>query len=142
MVRNMEASREIPTATSYRSIAVKALEENRRFLNHHLDLASGGKISFTHVIAWAVIRALAEHPNLNSGFAVVRGEPHRLRRPRIHLGVAVDLERKDGTRTLLVPNLKDVRVHGLPAVPRELQPDHRARAFREAPARRTSWGPR
>ncbi len=109
IVRNMEASREIPTATSYRSIAVKALEENRRFLNHHLDLASGGKISYTHVIAWAVIRALVEHPNLNGGFAMVQGEPHRLRRPRIHLGVAVDLEKKDGTRTLLVPNLKDVQ---------------------------------
>ncbi len=109
IVRNMEQSREIPTATSYRNIPVKVLEENRRFLNHHLDLASGGKISFTHVIAWAVIRALARFPTLNDAFVWENGEPCRVRRPGIHLGIAVDLEKKDGTRTLLVPNLKNVQ---------------------------------
>ncbi len=109
IVKNMEASRDIPTATSYRSVPVKVLEENRRFLNHHLDLASGGKVSFTHIIAWAVIRALAAHPGLNDGFTVSGGEPARIRRKGVNLGIAVDLEKKDGSRTLLVPNLKQVQ---------------------------------
>jgi len=107
VARNMDASRELPTATSYRHIPVKVLEENRRFLNLHRELGSGGKISFTHLIAWAVLGALEKVPGIKDAYAERGGEPHRIRRPHIHLGVAVDLERKDGTRNLVVPVIRD-----------------------------------
>ncbi len=110
IVRNMEASRDLPTATSYRHIPVKVLEENRRLLNHYLELKSGPKVSFTHMIAWAVLRALAKSPALNDAFAMVNGEPHRVRRAAVNLGMAVDMEKKDGSRTLLVPNLRNAGV--------------------------------
>jgi len=106
IVANMEASRNIPTATSYRSIPVKALEENRRLINHQRSMRGSRKLSFTHFIAWAVVRALAKYPVLNDAFVWKNGAPHRWVRPEIRLGIAVDLERKDGTRNLLVPNIK------------------------------------
>ena len=105
IVENMEASLSIPTATSYRVIPVKLLEENRRIINKHLSENDRGKASYTHLIAWALLRALDSYPQLNDGFAAVDGQPARLKRPDVNLGVAVDLTKKDGTRTLLVPNL-------------------------------------
>jgi len=106
IVENMTASLEIPTATSTRTIPVKLLEENRRVINRHQEAISGNKVSFTHLIAWAVVRALERHPGMNAGFEVRDGVPHRVSRPRIHLGVAVDIERR-GRRLLLVPNIKN-----------------------------------
>ena len=107
IVANMEASRNIPTATSYRSIPVKVLEENRRLINHHRSMMGGKKFSFTHFIAWAVVRALGKYPVMNDAFVLKNGAPHRWVRPQIRLGIAVDLERKDGTRNLLVPNVQN-----------------------------------
>ena len=107
VVENMEASLGIPTATSYRTIAVKLLEENRRFINEHLESGDRGKVSFTHIIAWAIVRALRSFPAINASFDVIDGEPHRRVKPAINLGIAVDSTRKDGTRTLLVPNIKN-----------------------------------
>jgi 2-oxoglutarate dehydrogenase E1 component len=106
IVENMEASLSVPTATSQRRIPVKLLDENRRLINKHLQENSRGKASYTHLIAWALLRALDEFPQLNDGFSTVEGKPVRLRRPDINLGIAIDLARKDGTRTLLVPNIK------------------------------------
>jgi 2-oxoglutarate dehydrogenase E1 component len=106
IVENMEASLSVPTATSQRRIPVKLLDENRRLINQHLQENGRGKASYTHLIAWALIRALAEFPQLNDGFDVIDGNPVRLKRPDINLGVAIDLQKKDGTRTLLVPNIK------------------------------------
>jgi 2-oxoglutarate dehydrogenase E1 component len=106
IVENMEASLSVPTATSQRRIPVKLLDENRRLINQHLQENARGKASYTHLIAWALIRALAEFPQLNDGFDVIDGNPVRLKRPDINLGVAIDLQKKDGTRTLLVPNIK------------------------------------
>jgi 2-oxoglutarate decarboxylase len=106
IVANMEASRNIPTATSYRSIPVKVLEENRRLINHHRSMMGGKKLSFTHFIAWAVVRALGKYPVMNDAFVSKAGAPYRWVRPEIRLGIAVDLERKDGTRNLLVPNIQ------------------------------------
>ena len=106
IVENMEASLAVPTATSQRRIPVKLLDENRRIINKHLEENDGGKASYTHLIAWAILRALAEFPQLNDGFDLVGDEPVRLRRESVNLGVAIDLEKKDGTRTLLVPNIK------------------------------------
>src|SRR5881296_563157 len=107
VAENMEASLAVPTATSYRTIPVKLLEENREVINESLASGNRGKISYTHVIAWAVVRALGDFPNLNSSYAVIDGTPHRIAKPEINLGVAVDLEAKDGTRRLVVPNIKN-----------------------------------
>jgi 2-oxoglutarate dehydrogenase E1 component len=107
IVENMEASLSVPTATSQRRIPVKLLDENRRIINKHLQENDRGKASYTHLIAWALLRALDEFPQLNDGYGVVDGGPARLRRPNINLGVAIDTTKKDGTRTLLVPNIKN-----------------------------------
>jgi multifunctional 2-oxoglutarate metabolism enzyme len=107
IVENMETSLSVPTATSERRIPVKLLDENRRIINKHLSENARGKASYTHLIAWAVLRALDVYPQLNDGFAQVDNQPTRLKRPNTNLGVAVDLTKKDGTRTLLVPNIKN-----------------------------------
>ncbi|HVS21690.1 MAG TPA: multifunctional oxoglutarate decarboxylase/oxoglutarate dehydrogenase thiamine pyrophosphate-binding subunit/dihydrolipoyllysine-residue succinyltransferase subunit, partial [Pyrinomonadaceae bacterium] len=65
------------------------------------------KASYTHLIAWAIVHALAEFPQLNDGFEIVADQPSRVRRESVNLGIAIDLEKKDGTRTLLVPNIKN-----------------------------------
>ncbi|HXT61400.1 MAG TPA: multifunctional oxoglutarate decarboxylase/oxoglutarate dehydrogenase thiamine pyrophosphate-binding subunit/dihydrolipoyllysine-residue succinyltransferase subunit [Pyrinomonadaceae bacterium] len=107
IVENMEASLGVPTATSQRRIPVKLLEENRRIINRHLQDNARGKASFTHLIAFALLRALDEFPQMNDGFDVVDDQPVRLKRDAVNLGIAIDLEKKDGTRSLLVPNIKN-----------------------------------
>jgi multifunctional 2-oxoglutarate metabolism enzyme len=107
IVENMEASLSVPTATSQRRVPVKLLDENRRIINKYLAENNRGKASYTHLIAWAILRALDEFPQLNDGYATTAEGPARLRRKSVNLGIAVDLEKKDGTRTLLVPNIKN-----------------------------------
>jgi 2-oxoglutarate dehydrogenase E1 component len=107
IVENMEASLGVPTATSIRTIPVRTLEENRRILNKHRDATGGSKISFTHLVAWAILRSLDAFPRLNDAYAELDGTPHRIQRDSVRLGLAVDVQKKDGTRTLLVPNIKD-----------------------------------
>ena len=106
IVENMESSLSVPTATSERRIPVKLLDENRRIINQHLAENDRGKASYTHLIAWALLRALDSFPQLNDGFADVNNTPSRLKRPDVNLGIAIDLTKKDGSRTLLVPNVK------------------------------------
>ena len=106
IVQNMEYSLSIPTATSLRTIPVKLLEENRRTINQFLARNNGGKISFTHMIAWGLVKALQKFPNLNNAFTLVDGQPTMLRRSYINLGIAVDLPKADGSRSLIVPNIK------------------------------------
>jgi len=106
IVENMEASLAVPTATSQRRIPVKLLDENRRIINQQLEEGERGKASYTHLIAWAILRALEKFPQLNDGYAEQEGSPVRLRRHDVNFGVAIDLEKKDGTRSLLVPNIK------------------------------------
>jgi multifunctional 2-oxoglutarate metabolism enzyme len=106
IVENMETSLSVPTATSERRIPVKLLDENRRIINKHLAENDRGKASYTHIIAWAILRALDELPQLNDGFADVDGVASRVKRREVNLGIAVDLVKKDGTRSLLVPNIK------------------------------------
>ena len=107
IVENMEASLSLPTATSVRTLPVKVLEENRRLLNQHLAARNGLKISYTHIIAYAMVRALQELPSMNAAFARIGGIPHRTDRSQVNVGLAIDLTRKDGTRSLAVPNVKD-----------------------------------
>ncbi|HKZ00650.1 MAG TPA: 2-oxo acid dehydrogenase subunit E2, partial [Pyrinomonadaceae bacterium] len=107
IVENMEASLAVPTATSQRRVPVKLLDENRLLINQYLQKNDRGKASYTHLIAWAILRALEEFPQLNDGFDVIDGTPSRLRRAGVNFGVAVDVEKRDGSRTLLVPNIKN-----------------------------------
>ncbi|MBP1620053.1 MAG: 2-oxoglutarate dehydrogenase, subunit [Acidobacteria bacterium] len=106
LVENMEKSLTVPTATSVRTVPVKLLEENRTLLNEHLADAVGGKVSFTHLLAWAVVRALVAMPQMRSIYTVVDGTPHRIEPEAINLGLAVDVQRKDGSRGLVVPSIK------------------------------------
>ncbi|HEX5095559.1 MAG TPA: 2-oxo acid dehydrogenase subunit E2, partial [Acidimicrobiia bacterium] len=106
IVANMEASLGVPTATSVRSVPAKLLEVNRQILNNHLQRTRGGKVSFTHLIGFAVLRALRIVPNMNSSFGVVDGTPSVVRHEHVNLGLAIDLQKDDGSRTLLVPNIK------------------------------------
>ncbi|MGQ0763224.1 MAG: multifunctional oxoglutarate decarboxylase/oxoglutarate dehydrogenase thiamine pyrophosphate-binding subunit/dihydrolipoyllysine-residue succinyltransferase subunit [Acidobacteriota bacterium] len=107
IVENMEASLAVPTATSQRRIPVKLLEENRVIINRHLQDNDRGKASFTHLIAFALLRALDQFPQLNDGFEEIDRQPARVKRESVNLGIAIDLEKKDGTRSLLVPNIKN-----------------------------------
>ena len=96
----MNASLSIPVATSQRSVPVKLMEENRRILNHHQTIRGKSKVSFTHLIAYAVVRALRANPNLNGAFIENENGPNRVVRPQINLGIAVDVAAKDvGERT-------------------------------------------
>jgi multifunctional 2-oxoglutarate metabolism enzyme len=98
LARFMDESRSIPTATSFRTVAVDTLAARRAALK-----AAGRKLSFTHLIAWAIVRATDDMPVMAHAFAQVDGKPHRVTPPAVSLGLAVDVERKDGTRSLVVP---------------------------------------
>lgn len=103
---NMNASLTIPVATSQRSIPVKLLEENRTIINQHLQKRGEGKISFTHIISWAILKAIQKFQVMNNTFQFIDGKPSLIIRKDVNLGIAVDIERKDGSRSLLVPNIK------------------------------------
>jgi 2-oxoglutarate decarboxylase len=102
LARYMEQSLSIPTATSFRTLTVTALDARRRELK-----AAGHKVSFTHLIAYAIARAAADMPVMVEHFAEVDGRPHRVRDGQVNLGLAVDVEKKDGSRTLMVPVIRD-----------------------------------
>ena len=107
VVINMEASLEIPTATSVRDVPAKLLIDNRIVINNHLARARGGKVSFTHLIGFSLVEALAQLPDLNYAFTTdADGKPAVLRPGHVNLGMAIDLAKADGTRQLLVPNIK------------------------------------
>jgi 2-oxoglutarate dehydrogenase E1 component len=106
IVENMEQSLGVPTATSFRNIPVKLLEENRRTINEQLKARGRGKVSFTHIIAWAIVKAVKAYPQMNFGYGFVNGTPSRLEHEHVNLGIAIDIEKKDGSRNLLVPNIK------------------------------------
>ena len=105
----MEASLEVPTATSFREVPAKLLEINRRVLNNHLRRVRAGKVSFTHLIGYAVVRAIADDvPNLNNSYKTDDdGKPVLVRNPHINVGIAVDQQKADGSRSLIVPVIKE-----------------------------------
>src|SRR4051795_4859329 len=103
LARYMDESRSIPTATSFRTITVTTLDARRKELKD-----AGRKVSFTHLIAYAIARAATEQmPVMAHHFAEVGGKPHRVDDGAVNLGIAVDVERKDGGRTLMVPVIRD-----------------------------------
>lgn len=103
---NMVESLTVPTATSFREIPAKLLEVNRRTINAHLNRAYQGKVSFTQLIAWALVRALKAHPGMRSLYGLdPQGNPWIMTAEHVNLGIAVDVERK-GVRSLVVPNVK------------------------------------
>jgi 2-oxoglutarate decarboxylase len=108
----MDESRSIPTATTFRTISVQVLDAERKRLNEALAVAGGGKLSFTHIIAWAIVRAVKKTPVMATAFARVDGTPHKVPRDTVDLGIAVDVERKDGSRSLLVPVIRDCGAMG------------------------------
>ena len=109
IVANMEASLGVPTATSFREVPAKLLEVNRSVINGYLGRTRGGKVSFTHLIGYAVIRAIADAvPAMNSTFVTdAQGKPRVVHHDHIGFGLAVDMEKNDGSRTLLVPCIRD-----------------------------------
>jgi 2-oxoglutarate decarboxylase len=110
IVTNMEASLSVPTATSVRTVSARLLEINRAGLNESLARASGAKVSFTHFIAYAMVKGLKEIPSLNASFVEAvdkKGTPGIRRHEHVGLGLAVDVQKADGTRNLLVPVIRD-----------------------------------
>jgi len=103
---NMEASLSVPTATSVRAIPAKLLIDNRLVINSNLARARGGKVSFTHLIGYAIIRALAQFPSQNVYYDVVDGKPSAIQPAHVNFGLAIDMPKPDGTRSLVVPNIK------------------------------------
>ncbi|KQV26900.1 alpha-ketoglutarate decarboxylase [Yonghaparkia sp. Root332] len=112
LASNMDASLSVPTATSVRTIPAKLMIDNRIVINNHLKRARGGKVSFTHLIAWAMVRALREFPSQNVYYDEVDGKPVVVTPAHINLGIAIDLPKPDGSRALLVPGIKKCETMG------------------------------
>jgi multifunctional 2-oxoglutarate metabolism enzyme len=106
VVASMEGSLSVPTATSVRAVPAKLMIDNRIVINNHLKRARGGKVSFTHLIAFAMIKALRQMPEMNAFFGDIEGKPAVGHPEHINLGIAIDLAKADGSRQLLVPSIK------------------------------------
>jgi 2-oxoglutarate dehydrogenase E1 component len=106
IVQNMDASLNVPTATSVRAVPAKLLGDNRIVINNHLKRGRGGKVSFTHLIGYALIKALVDHPEMNRSYARVDGKPAVVQPEHVNLGIAIDLVKPDGSRNLVVPSIK------------------------------------
>ena len=133
LARYMDESRSIPTATSFRTLTVTELEQRRQALKQ-----AGQRVSFTHLIAYAIARVATEElPVMTHHFEEIDGKPHRVDDGGCNLGLAVDVERKDGSRTLMVPVIRDAGPPELRRVPRRLQRAGREGAHQHAHCRRS-----
>jgi multifunctional 2-oxoglutarate metabolism enzyme len=103
---NMDASLTVPTATSVRAVPAKLLIDNRVVINSNLARARGGKVSYTHLIGYAIIRALAQFPSQNVHYEEIDGKPTAVQPAHVNFGLAIDMPKPDGTRSLVVPNIK------------------------------------
>ena len=106
VVQSMEGSLAVPTATSVRVVPAKLMIDNRTVINNHLKRGRGGKVSFTHLIGYAMIKAIRTMPEMNSFFTELDGKPAIGHPEHINLGIAIDLAKADGSRQLLVPSIK------------------------------------
>ena len=131
IAENMEASLGVPTATTQRQVPIKLADENRRLINEHRAASEQSKVSFTHLVSWAVIQALKSFPSMNDAFDGSSGEPARVRREEVRFGLAVDVPKADGTRSLLVPNVKGAEKMNVRRVRGRGRRRRHARAHRE-----------
>lgn len=106
VVQSMEGSLSVPTATSVRVVPAKLMIDNRTVINNHLKRGRGGKVSFTHLIGYAMIKAIRAMPEMNTFFTDLDGKPAIGHPEHINLGIAIDLAKPDGSRQLLVPSIK------------------------------------
>jgi 2-oxoglutarate decarboxylase len=106
LAKAMDESLEVPTATSFRTIAVDTLDAKRRAINGALK-DRGLKTSFTHLVAWAIVEAAKEIPVMVRTFEMRDGKPFAIENGPVNLGVAVDVTKKDGSHTLMVPAIKN-----------------------------------
>ena len=106
LASNMDDSLTVPTATSVRTIPAKLMIDNRIVINNHMSRTRGGKVSFTHLIGWALIQALKEFPSQNVYYAEIDGKPSVVAPAHVNLGIAIDMPKPDGSRALLVPSIK------------------------------------
>ncbi|OOL28599.1 alpha-ketoglutarate decarboxylase, partial [Rhodococcus rhodochrous] len=107
VAKNMNASLSIPTATSVRAIPAKLMVDNRIVINNHLARTRGGKVSFTHLLGYALVQAVKAFPNMNRHFAEIDGKPNAVTPAHTNLGLAIDLAGKDGNRSLVVAAIKN-----------------------------------
>ncbi|ASR37885.1 alpha-ketoglutarate decarboxylase [Prauserella marina] len=107
IAKNMDASLTVPTATSVRAVPAKLMADNRIVINNHLKRTRGGKISFTHLIGYAMVRGLRDFPNMNRHYEVVDGKPNAVTPEHVNLGLAIDMKGKEGQRTLVVASIKN-----------------------------------
>lgn len=106
VVQSMEGSLSVPTATSVRVVPAKLMIDNRTVINNHLKRGRGGKVSFTHLIGYAMVKAIRAMPEMNTFFTDLDGKPAIGHPEHINLGIAIDLAKPDGSRQLLVPSIK------------------------------------
>ncbi|MDR7293757.1 multifunctional oxoglutarate decarboxylase/oxoglutarate dehydrogenase thiamine pyrophosphate-binding subunit/dihydrolipoyllysine-residue succinyltransferase subunit [Pseudoglutamicibacter albus] len=106
IAKNMDESLSVPTATTVRAVPAKLLIDNRIVINNHLRRARGGKVSFTHLIGYAICRALKLNPAMNVSYDEEDGKPVAVHNAQVNFGIAIDLPRPDGSRLLVVPNIK------------------------------------
>jgi 2-oxoglutarate decarboxylase len=106
VAKNMNLSLTVPTATSVRAVPAKLLADNRIVINNHLARSRGGKVSFTHLIGYALVRALDDFPNMNNAYAEVDGKPVVVQPEHVNFGLAIDLPKADGSRSLVVASIK------------------------------------
>ncbi|MFE1289089.1 multifunctional oxoglutarate decarboxylase/oxoglutarate dehydrogenase thiamine pyrophosphate-binding subunit/dihydrolipoyllysine-residue succinyltransferase subunit [Streptomyces sp. NPDC058751] len=106
VAKNMNASLELPTATSVRAVPVKLLFDNRIVINNHLKRARGGKISFTHLIGYAMVQAIKAMPSMNWHYAEKDGKPTLVKPAHVNFGLAIDLVKPNGDRQLVVAGIK------------------------------------
>jgi 2-oxoglutarate dehydrogenase E1 component len=107
IAENMAHSLAIPVATSQRNLPVKVIDENRRVINQYRSIHGQSKLSYTHLVGWAIVKALGKVSALNNAFIEQNGESFKRIRKQVNLGLAVDLAGKDGGRALVVPNIKN-----------------------------------
>jgi 2-oxoglutarate decarboxylase len=108
IAKNMDASLSVPTATSVRAVPAKLMADNRIVINNHLKRTRGGKISFTHLIGFAMVRALKNYPNMNRHYQQIDGKPFAITPDHVNFGLAIDMKGKDGSRNLVVASVKSV----------------------------------
>ena len=107
IAKNMDISLEVPTATSVRDMPARLMFENRAQINDHLKRTRGGKISFTHIIGYAMVKAVMAHPDMNNAYELKDGKPTLVVPEHINLGLAIDLPQKDGSRALVVAAIRE-----------------------------------